>query len=299
MTGNSDGALTDRGVLALSGEDTRSFLQGLISTDVEKVTPTQAIHGALLTPQGKYLFDFMIAQQGERLLLETEAARLPQLRQKLTMYKLRANVEIIDVSAEITAFALPDSESLEVFDLPVAPGSATTIDGGIVFVDPRLSALGIRALLPSATAAAILADKGLTACGMAAFRALRYRHGVAEGGEELALERATLLENGFHELNGVDFDKGCFVGQELTARMKYRALVKKRLMPIEFKGTPPAIGTPVKAEERDIGEIRSALDGVGLALMRLDRLEDVTKQGTPLQAGDTTITTTKPAWATF
>lgn len=299
MTTGSFVVLEERGILTISGEDKRAFLQGLISNDIEKVTDETAIYAAMLTPQGKYLFDFMIAKQGERLLLEVEAGRLQALSQRLTMYKLRAKVDITDVSEDFKALALPGDAGRMAFDLPERLGAAVGFDGGVAFVDPRLSDLGARAFLPRSIVPAALADKGLKCADIDDYHALRLQLGVPEGSQDLAVDKATLLESGFEELNGVDFAKGCFVGQELTARMKYRALVKKRLMPIAFDGTPPAAGTTIKAGEREIGEVRSAENGWGLALLRLDRLADVQAQGQELRADGITVRPERPDWANF
>ena len=291
--------LDGRGVLAIEGEDARDFLQGLISNDIEKATEENAIYAALLTPQGKYLFDFMIVQQGERLLLEAEASRLRALSQRLMMYKLRAKVDIADVSNEIAVIALPGPEGISAFKLSDERGSAAQLDDGVVFVDPRLSALGARALLSRDSAQTILEARELNAADLADYDSLRLQLGVPEGSQDLAVDKSTLLESGFEELNGVDFKKGCFVGQELTARMKYRALVKKRLIPVAFDGEPPAAGAAIKAGDREIGEIRSADNGWGLALLRLDRLADVADQGETLVADGTTVTPKKPDWVNF
>lgn len=299
MTTGSFVVLEERGILAIEGEDARVFLQGLISNDIEKVTDEVAIYAALLTPQGKYLFDFMIAKQDERLLLEVEAARLQPLLQRLTMYKLRAKVNIADVSADFKVVVLPGNAGREAFDLPEEVGVALQFDGGVVFVDPRLNALGARALLPRSILPAALTDKGLIPSDINDYQAHRLQLGVPEGSQDLAVDKATLLESGFEELNGVDFKKGCFVGQELTARMKYRALVKKRLMPIAFEGTPPSAGTTIKAGDREIGEVRSAENGFGLALLRLDRLADVEAEGLALYADGVTVRPEKPVWANF
>ena len=291
--------LETRGVLAISGEEAREFLQGLISNDINKVSEARAIYAALLTPQGKYLFDFLIVQRGEQLLLDAEASRLQALSQRLTMYKLRTKVDITDVSGEVAVFALPGLEGIAASKLPNQRGAAASLDDGIIFIDPRLSALGARALLPFNSARAWLEAKGLAAGDVAEFHALRRQLGVPEGSQDLAVDKATLLESGFEELNGVDFDKGCFVGQELTARMKYRALVKKRLLPVAFEGAPPPSGAAIKAGDRDIGEIRSANNGWGLALVRLDRLADATNQREPLMADGTMLTPQKPDWVNF
>lgn len=296
MTTGSFVLLEERGILAIEGEDLRGFLQGLISNDIEKVNDSTAIYAALLTPQGKYLFDFMIAKQGERLLLEVEAGRLQALSQRLTMYKLRAKVDIADVSADFGVVALLGDAGREAFELPEEAGGAVQFEGGIVFVDPRLSALGARALLPRSILPAALTDKGLHQGDIDTYQTRRLQLGVPEGSQDLAVDKATLLESGFEELNGVDFQKGCFVGQELTARMKYRALVKKRLMPFVFEGTPPVAGTAIKAGTREIGEVRSAENGFGLALLRLDRLADAEENGQVLDADGLTVKPEKPTW---
>ena len=289
--------LPDRGVLALHGGEARSFLQGLISNDVTGISEDQAGYGALLTPQGKFLFDLFIAQEGAQLLLESEAARLEQLLRRLLMYRLRTKVEIEDVSTRFVVAALIGDEVAQRLDLPERPGAARILDQGLVFVDPRLPRLGARALLPKDAAAAILADLGFEEVEHAAYERLRLTLGVPDGSRDLVVEKSTLLESGFEELNGVDFAKGCFVGQELTARMKYRGLVRKRLMPVTFTGAAPPPGAIIRLGEREAGEMRSGIEGQGLALLRLEQVEKAKADGIPLMAGDTEILPVAPAWA--
>jgi folate-binding protein YgfZ len=289
--------LPDRGVLALHGGDVRPFLQGLISTDVAHVRDDRAAYGALLTPQGKFLFDFFMVQDAGQLLLEAEAARLGELHRRLLMYRLRSKVEIEDCSARFAVVALIGDEPARALDLPQVPGAARTLDQGLVFVDPRLPRLGARALLPKDTANATLAAFGFQAVEREAYDRLRLTLGVPDGSRDLVVEKATLLESGFEELNGVDFAKGCFVGQELTARMKYRGLVRKRLLPVTFRGAPPPPGTVIRLGEREAGEMRSGIDGQGLALLRLEQVDKAKADGTPLMAGDTEILPVAPAWA--
>jgi tRNA-modifying protein YgfZ len=289
--------LADRGVLALHGGEARSFLQGLISNDVAAIGEDRALYGALLTPQGKFLFDFFIAQEGAQLLLDAEAARLEQLLRRLLMYRLRTKVDIEDVSTRFTVAALIGDEVARRLDLPEQPGAARILDQGLVFIDPRLARLGARALLPKDTAAAVLADLGFTQVERAAYERLRLTLGVPDGSRDLVVEKSTLLESGFEELHGVDFAKGCFVGQELTARMKYRGLVRKRLMPVTFAGAPPPPGTVIRLGEREAGEMRSGIDGQGMALLRLEQVEKAKTEEMPLMAGDTEILPVAPAWA--
>ena len=289
--------LPDRGVLALRGGDVRPFLQGLIINDVAHVQNDRASYGALLTPQGKFLFDFFIAQDVGQLLLETEAARLGELHRRLLMYRLRSKVDIEDCSARFAVAALIGDDPARALDLPELPGAARTLEQGVVFVDPRLPRLGARALLPKDTASARLAALGFQAVEREAYERLRLTLGVPDGSRDLVVEKATLLESGFEELHGVDFAKGCFVGQELTARMKYRGLVRKRLLPVTFTGAPPPPGTVIRLGEREAGEMRSGIDGQGLALLRLEQVEKAKVDGTQLMAGDTEILPVAPAWA--
>jgi folate-binding protein YgfZ len=289
--------LADRGVLALRGGDARSFLQGLISNDVSQVHEDRAAYGALLTPQGKFLFEFFIAQEGAQLLLETERTRLEQLQRRLLMYRLRSKVDIEDVSARFAVAALIGDDVPARLDLPERPGAARTLEHGLAFIDPRLARLGARALLSSDMAAAMLADLGFEEVDPAAYERLRLTLGVPDGSRDLVVEKSTLLESGFEELNGVDFAKGCFVGQELTARMKYRGLVRKRLMPVTFTGAPPPPGTIIRLGEREAGEMRSGIDGQGLALLRLEQVEKAKAERMPLMAGDKEVLPVAPAWA--
>jgi folate-binding protein YgfZ len=289
--------LEDRGVLALHGGEARSFLQGLVSNDVTGISEDRAGYGALLTPQGKFLFDLFIVQEGAQLLLESEAARLDQLLRRLLMYRLRTKIDIEDVSARFAVAALIGDDVAGRLELPERPGAARTLDQGVAFIDPRLARLGARALLPKDAAATMLADLGFEQVEPAAYERLRLTLGVPDGSRDLVVEKATLLESGFEELNGVDFAKGCFVGQELTARMRYRGLVRKRLMPVTFTGAPPPPGTIIRLGEREAGEMRSGIDGQGMALLRLEQVEKAKSEGAPLMAGDTEILPVAPAWA--
>jgi folate-binding protein YgfZ len=288
--------LDDRGVLALRGADVRSFLQGLISNDVRRIGADQAAYAALLTPQGKFLFDFFIAEQGDALLLDTELARLSDLQRRLMMYRLRSKVEIEDVSGGLAVAALIGEDAAGTLELPAGAGACRRLDEGLAFIDPRLDRMGARALLPRPSAAATLAGLGLEAVPRAAYERLRLGLGVPDGSRDLAVEKATLLESGFEELNGVDFQKGCFVGQELTARMKYRGLVRKRLLPVTFVGAAPAPGAVIRLGDREAGEMRSSSDGHGLALLRLEQLAKARESGTPLVADGIQIVPATPDW---
>jgi folate-binding protein YgfZ len=286
--------LETRGVLRIAGEDRGEFLQGIVSNDVTKVSAERALWAAFLTPQGKFLHEFFVAERDDAFLLDGEAARLADLQRRLSIYKLRSKATIEDAGEDFVVAALFGPGSLNSLGLPAEPGRMTAFAGGLAFVDPRLAELGARAILPRDSAEAALRDAGFAAAEAAGYDRLRISLGVPDGSRDLEVEKSMLLENGFDELHGVDWDKGCFMGQELTARTKYRALIKKRLLPVEIEGAPPSPGTPVLADGKEAGVMRSAVDGLGLALLRLEFLDQA-----PFAAGDARVTPRKPDWAKF
>ncbi len=291
--------LEDRGVLSVSGEDARAFLQGIVTNDVDKVTPDGAIYAALLTPQGKYLFDFFIAARGDDLLLDAEAARLPDLAKRLTMYRLRAKAEIADISADYRVAAIFGDDAAGDLALPAQSGVARALDGGVVYVDPRLAAVGARAILPRAGAEAVLTDAGLIPAAAESYDSYRLQFALPDSSRDLIVDKATMVESNFEDLNGVDFGKGCYVGQEVTARTKYRGLVRKRLLRVDVDGPLPAPGTPIMRDGKEAGTMQSGRDSVGIALLRLEHVDQAESSGEPLIAGDARLTPVKPDWATF
>ena len=290
--------LGDRAALEIAGEDRRAFLQGLISNDVEKVAADRALYAALLTAQGKYLHDFFLTEMGNAFFIDAEAARLADLKRRLVLYRLRAKVTLGENGDRYLAAVAFGDDALSLLDLPEEAGAAVPFAGGIAYVDPRLPALGARLLLRRGSGLAPLESLGFIVDeGAAQYDRLRLSLGVPDGSRDLPIEKAILLEAGFDELNGVDWQKGCYVGQELTARTKYRALIKKRLMPVAIEGEAPPPGTPVMLGDEEAGEMRSARDGLGLALLRLDALAEA--EGRPLTAGAARLTPKKPDWAKF
>jgi folate-binding protein YgfZ len=288
----------DRGVLAVDGPDSRDFLQGLVSNDVQRVAADRAIYAALLTAQGRYLHDFFIAAQGDQLLLDVEAARRDDLKRRLSMYRLRAKVTLSDATDGCAVALIYGTAALERLGLSAEPEHARPFGDGVVYVDPRLAALGARALLPRASAAESLSATGLAPGDAADYDRLRLSLGVPDGSRDLPIEKAILLENGFDELHGIDWNKGCYIGQELTARTKYRGLVRKRLMPVDIVGPTPEPGTPLMLDGKEAGEMRGAADGRGLAMIRLEYLDKMGAGGA-LTAGDSLVTPHKPGWAGF
>jgi folate-binding protein YgfZ len=283
--------LDDRGILAVGGPDRRAFLQGLVSNDVGKVSAAQARYAALLTAQGKYLHDFTMIEQDKAILLDGEAARLSDLKRRLLIYRLRAKVTITE-RPDLAVAAIFGPDALAALDLPPEPGAARAFGGGVAFVDPRLVALGVRCVLPRENARLALAEAGFTEIGFDAYDGLRLGLGIADSSRDLAIEKSILLEAGFDELNGVDWNKGCYIGQELTARTKYRGLIKRRLMPVTISGPQPSPGMVICADGREVGEMRSSRDGRGLALLRIDAALD----NRTLTAGEAVVHPEQPDW---
>ena len=281
--------LEDRGILGIAGPDRRSFLQGLVSNDVEKLAAGRAIYAALLTAQGKYLHDFVMVEQGEAIWLDAEAARLADLKRRLSLYRLRAKVEIAE-RPELGVAAVFDAGALAGLDLPEEPGAARPVDGGVALVDPRLSGLGARLIMDRRHLAGF--GSQFAPGDFTAYDRHRLALGVPDASRDLVVEKSILLESGFDELNGVDWQKGCYVGQELTARTKYRGLIKKRLFPVKIDGPAPAPGAVVTLDGKEAGEMRSARDGLGLALLRLDAVA----ADRALAAENAAIVPLRPEW---
>jgi folate-binding protein YgfZ len=266
-------ALPERSVLAVAGDDRVAFLQGLVSNDVAEAQPGRAVWAALLTPQGKWLADFFILSDGERLLLDCETAQLPMLRQRLSRYRLRSRVSLDD--AGLGVYVAWDGDP----EITLSPGS-------LMARDPRLPEAGWRILA---------AEPPPTNATATEWDLHRLRLGLPDGSRDMEAEKSVLLEAGFDELNGVSWTKGCYMGQELTARTKYRGLVKRRLVPVRINGKNPAPGSPLLREGREVGTMRSANMSQGgahhgMALVRLEALESA------LNSGDTTVTPVVPRW---
>jgi len=294
--------LENRGFLRIDGADRVEFLQGLVSNDVTKVTADRTGYGAFLTAQGKFLFDFFMVADGDALVLDTEGDRVDDFFRRLRMYKLRSRIELSQGGYR-TAVVVGD-EALDALGLPAERGSARPFGGGIAYVDPRHAEAGARVLLPASADDGVLAGAGLESTGVEAYDRRRIALGLPDGSRDMAVEKTVLLEAGFEELGGVDFAKGCYMGQELTARTKYRGLVKRRLMPIAINGPLPTPGTEITLDGREAGEVRSVVPdgdahGTGLAMIRLNRLEEAFKAGLPLMAGEATVIASRPAWAKF
>jgi tRNA-modifying protein YgfZ len=260
--------LEDRGVVSVSGEDATGFLQGLLTNDVERLGPGEARYGALLTPQGKILFDMIaVRAPGEEpsYLIDCAAAQAADLAKRLGFYKLRAKVTIVDQSA---------GRAVAAFWGEMPP----RIDDGLLFADPRDPRLGWRAILPRPVAAAV----GLEHVNE--YEGLRIAVGAPKGGLDFAYADAFPHDANLDLLHGVDFDKGCYVGQEVVSRMKHRGTARKRVARVKLAGPAPAPGTPVMDRELAVGALGSSSGREALALLRLDRAEEAMAAGRTLSA---------------
>lgn len=296
MTNRFHTELPGRGAITVGGADRRDFLQGLVSNDVARADREHAIWAAFLTPQGKYLHDFFMVEIGEIFHLDCEGGdRLMDFGQRLHKFKMRAAVDL-GISDGMAVAALWGDGAAAALGLPDEIGAARALDGGAVYMDPRLAGAGARAILPAGRVADILEPLGFTAASPEDYDRMRLERGLPDGTHDLVVEKSTLLESNFDALNGVDWDKGCYMGQELTARTKYRGLVKKRLMPVAINGKAPAPGTPLLLGGKEAGEMRSSRDGLGLALIRMQHVEDA-GPAVELKAGSATVTLRTPAWS--
>jgi hypothetical protein len=254
-------ALPDRAVVRVDGPDARSFLQGLVSNDVTGAAP---VWSALLTPQGKWLHDFFVVPDGNSLLLETEAARADQMLTLLRKFRLRSKVALtVEAPAVHVGWG----------DAPPPPGA---------WPDPRLAEAGWR-----------LAGAATPDAGAEAYDLHRLALGLPNGVPDCEPEKSILIECGFDELHGISWAKGCFMGQELTARTRYRGLVKKRLLPVAVAGALPPPGARLMQGEVEMGEMRSGRGALGLALLRLEALE----RPAPITVEGTVLTPRVPDWA--
>eukprot|EP00752_Nemacystus_decipiens_P001159 g1159.t1 len=293
----------ERGVVTVAGPDRAAFLQGLISNDVAKAGPDRALWAAFLTPQGKFRHDFFLVEQaGEgpglpRLLLVCEAGeRLMDLGVGLRRFVLRADVRL-GVARELAVFQAAGEGAAQALGLAPRPGAARPFAGGVAFVDPRLADGGVVILAPAEAARTALADAGVAPGERTAWEVQRIRSGLPDGSRDLPVDKAILLENGFDELGGVDWDKGCYMGQELTARTKYRGLVKKRLMPVRLEGDAAlAAGAPVTLDGKEVGALHSVAGDWALALLRLKALDGACDAETRLEAGGARVTPEIPDW---
>lgn len=282
--------LPDRGVVTVDGPDAHKFLQGVITNDMALIDTQPALYAGLLSPQGKILFDFLIARTANGFCLETARSKAAELAQRLKMYKLRADVEVNDASADYTVAAI--------WGGPYEPRTSGEGPAPVWFADPRLAELGYRELTTLRTDWA-LGGGAADSATQDDYHAHRIALGVPEGGRDFAFGEAFPHEALFDQLHGVSFSKGCYVGQEVVSRMHNRGTARRRIVPIIADGPLPDSGAAIAAAGVEIGKLGSKAGQRALAEIRLDRAAEFQDKGEALRAGDAVVHIELPAWATF
>ncbi|MBO0741412.1 MAG: folate-binding protein YgfZ [Hyphomicrobiaceae bacterium] len=287
-TGAKIAVLADRGVVGITGADAAKLLQGVITNDMDLLSVQPAIHAALLTPQGKILFEFFVVKAPDGFWLEAAADKTAELAKRLALYRLRAKVDIKDRTAEYRAFALWGGAAQDVAD-----GAGT-----LVFPDPRLPALGLRGLARAPLAPDFASARRALEVPEQDYHAHRIALGVPEGGKDYTFGDAFPHDADLDQLHGVSFAKGCFVGQEVVSRMQNRSQVRKRIVAI-VGDSPLLAGAAITAGAAVIGTVGSVAGSDALALLRLDRAAEAAAKGTRLMAGEVAIALRTPDWANF
>ena len=276
--------LPDRGIVKAFGEDARNFLGGLITTDVERIEPGIGRFGALLTPQGKIVVDFLITEapsgQGGGFLLDCPRALAQMLTDKLRFYKLRAKVTVENLSDGLGVIAAWDGEA--------------AVRPDLAFADPRQPSLGLRILAAEQLVPKTAELIGANVVDASAYEAHRIACGVPRGGLDFIYGDAFPHETNMDRLHGVDFDKGCYVGQEVVSRMQHRGTARTRIVRIALDGPSPEAGTTILAGDKTVGTMGSTAGGFGLALVRIDRVADALEAGLALSAGGLSLRLADP-----
>jgi folate-binding protein YgfZ len=278
--------LPDRAVFRLSGAETPAFLQGLVTVDVETLDIGQAAHGALLTPQGKLQFDFVVLRASQdTYLMDVPRTTMAAFAKRLMFYRLRAKIEIAP------------EPGLAVASLPHGTGS-TLPDGSHVFTDPRNTKLGARAFVAATDAAVFLTALGYDIRPAGDYHALRIAAGIPEAPFDFEYGSMFPHDIALDQTGGVDFRKGCFVGQEVVSRMEHRGTARRRIVQVAIDGEAPERGVALSLDGKSVGEMGSNQAGKGLAIIRLDRAADALT-GKALEAGDARLTVALPAWSSY
>jgi folate-binding protein YgfZ len=288
MTQTKIALLPDRGVVSIEGDDAEKLLQGFLTNDMKLLADQSAIYSAFCTPQGKILFDLFVVKTPTGFILETGRDQTTALVNRMEQFKLRAKADIKDVSSDYSVAAI--------WGGPYEPHGRGKQP--IWFADPRLPEMGYRELVTIGSDWALAGDAADSATSDD-YHAHRIALGVPEGGKDYVLGDTFPHEALFDQLNGVSFKKGCFVGQEVVARMQHRGLTRKRIVPVVGDAALPEPGTQVLAGTVEIGKLGSVANGRGLALLRLDRAAEFAQKGTALEAGTVPVHIELPSWATF
>jgi folate-binding protein YgfZ len=275
--------LPQRSIINISGEDAIEFLQGLISNDARPLEAGKAVYAAMLTPQGKFLHDFFLVPWQGKILVDIYSPRSADFLNRLKIYRLRSKVAI-ELNESLSAFALWGGELEEAEQ-----------EDYKIYRDPRLDEMGFRAIGAKDAMNDFSEKYQLEQGTQDEYESLRIALGVPDT-RDMIIEKSLLLEYGFEQLHGLDFSKGCYVGQEVTARSKFRGQVRKPLYMVSSDSNLPEIGTQITAGDKSIGELRTSLGGKGMALVNREAYEEAEKNGIPLLCGGIKISLALPEW---
>lgn len=278
--------LGDRGVLGIGGEDARPFLHGLLTQNIETLKAGAAVSAALLSPQGKVLFAFLVVAREQGFLLDCPLDQLGELTRRLGIYRLRAKVEITDMSDRLAVAAVWGAENV------AAPA------GGHAFDDPRIAALGRRLIAPETKLREAASSRGWTLADPGEYDAHRIELGIPESGKDYHSGEVFAHDACIDQLGGIDFRKGCYVGQEVVSRMHHRGTARKRFL-VARGADLPGPGAAVTAGAVRLGKLTSVAGGSALALVRIDRAGEALARGEVVKAGDTPVELVRPGWAAF
>lgn len=285
--------LNSRTILSVSGPEAKEFLQGLVTNNLDNISETHTLYAALLTPQGKILFDFFISHpMPDTFWLECSVAQSADLAKRLTFYKLRADVTITTLSDSHKVIAIWGDGTTDIFATATA-GSAGKLLDGFGYVDPRDATAGLRVIIDSNKTPA-----GLQQSDEQAYNTHRIKLGLADTDADIGSSQRFPHECNLDVINGVDFSKGCYVGQEVVSRMYHKTTVRKRILPISASHSLTT-GDKISAGEKVVGDILSTAGTHALATVRLDRADQALAANVALKTGDTDITLTRSNWATF
>lgn len=281
--------LENRALIHMKGADAETLLQGLITFDMERLKTNDSGFGALLTPQGKVLFDFLISPMDGGFLFDTLAESGPDLLKRMSMYKLRSDVQLENVSDAYSVLLL----------VPSSPDDAIPELPGTVVPDPRHIGLGYRAYVPVAEVDAAVADASFRVDEPSVYMAKRVEFAVPEAPIDYRYGEVFPHDINLDQMHGVGFHKGCFVGQEVVSRVKHRGTARKRIVIVSSDDMLPESGTDIQSESKSVGTLGSVVDHKGLAMVRLDKVNDALEEGRDINAGDVRITPVLPDWVSF
>lgn len=279
--------LSHRTLIKIGGADKLSFIQGLVSNDMGKITPDHSLYTLLLSPQGRLQFDILAHQIGHDWFFEVDTDRAEALIKRLTVFKLRSNVTL-DLVQDKSILSLWGENLAEQLELEAIEGAARTNQLWTVFIDPRLMNLGARLIITSDQLEKVKDCLGLKLTDLKQYNKYRYQFGVPEGAQEISVDRAIPLELGMDELNAIDWNKGCYMGQELTARTRYRGLVRKRVFPVT--GQKILVDYPIMDGDQEVGQWLAHEEDIGLAMIRLSSINS------ELKSKDQAVNLLRPSW---